>query len=211
MLLSPAEIKPKSFESRGNRFVFLPVVDASLVYGQAWTLCCFDSLIRFQTFGRVLTVSVDNCGEMAVPLSGRASSGRIWRKVLDSHAWSLTLWQWCKHVTMSAQTWLLFRHVSVSSQTWQLFRHVTVSTQTLWLVWVCDTVITDMTIVQACDNVNTDMTIVQACDNVNTDMTVVQVCDSINTEIVTVILACDAVNTDMNIVHACVVWLSTQT
>ena len=48
MLLTPAQIKPKSFESRRNLF-FLPVVDASHVYVRAWALGCFHSLISTHT------------------------------------------------------------------------------------------------------------------------------------------------------------------
>ena len=66
MMLTPAQIKPESFESRGNFFFlsFLPGVDASRVYVRAWTLVCFHSLISIQTFRRALTVSVDSCAEI---------------------------------------------------------------------------------------------------------------------------------------------------
>ena len=40
MLLTPAQINPKSFESRRN-FLFLLGVDASHVYLRAWALGCF--------------------------------------------------------------------------------------------------------------------------------------------------------------------------
>ena len=63
MFLTPAQIKPKSFESRRNLF-FLPVVDASHVYVRAWVLGCFHSLISTRTFGRALTVSMDSCAEI---------------------------------------------------------------------------------------------------------------------------------------------------
>ena len=43
---------------------FLPGVDASHVYVRAWALGCFRSLISTQTFGRVLTESVDCCTEI---------------------------------------------------------------------------------------------------------------------------------------------------
>ena len=45
MLLTPAQIKPKSSESRRNSFsfLFLPGVDAPLVYVRAWALGCFYS------------------------------------------------------------------------------------------------------------------------------------------------------------------------
>ena len=58
MLLTPAQIKPKSFES-GRNF-FLPGVDAPHVYVRAWALGCFYSHVSTQTaIGRALTASVD--------------------------------------------------------------------------------------------------------------------------------------------------------
>ena len=50
MLFTPAQIEPKSFESRRNSFFFpfLPRVDASHVYVRAWPLGCFHSLISTQ-------------------------------------------------------------------------------------------------------------------------------------------------------------------
>ena len=62
MLFTPAQIKPKSFESRRNSF--LPGVDASHVYVRAWALGCFHSHISTQTFWRALTASVDSCAEI---------------------------------------------------------------------------------------------------------------------------------------------------
>ena len=63
----PAQIKPKSFESRQNSFSsFLPGVDASHVYVRASALGCFYSLISTQTFWRVLTASVDSCSEIKI-------------------------------------------------------------------------------------------------------------------------------------------------
>ena len=62
MLLTPAQIKPKSFESRRNSF--LPGVDAPHVYVRAWALDCFHSRISTQTFRRALTASVDSCTEI---------------------------------------------------------------------------------------------------------------------------------------------------
>ena len=52
MLLMPAQIKPKLFETRWN--FFLPRMDASHVYVRAWVLGCFHSLISTQTFQRAL-------------------------------------------------------------------------------------------------------------------------------------------------------------
>ena len=59
---TPAQIKPKSFESRQSCFS-LPRVDASHVYVGSWALGCFYSLST-QTFRRALTASVDSCGEI---------------------------------------------------------------------------------------------------------------------------------------------------
>ena len=90
MLLTPAQIKSKSFESRRNSFLFLFVcflftgVDAPHVYVRAWALGCFHSLISTRTFRRALTASAVNCAEIEFPFSGVTSSGRIWRKVTES-------------------------------------------------------------------------------------------------------------------------------
>ena len=62
MLLTPAQIKPKSFESRRN--FFLPVVDASHVFVRAWALGCFHGLISNPIFRRALTASVGSCTEI---------------------------------------------------------------------------------------------------------------------------------------------------
>ena len=64
MLLTPAQINPKSFESRRNSFLFLPGVDAPHVYVRAWALACFHSLISTRTFRSALTASVDSCAEI---------------------------------------------------------------------------------------------------------------------------------------------------
>ena len=48
MLLTPAQIKPKSLESRRTLFI-LPGVDASHVYVRASALGCFHSLISTHT------------------------------------------------------------------------------------------------------------------------------------------------------------------
>ena len=79
MLFTPAQIKPKSFESRRNSSLFLPGVDAPHVYVRAWALGCFHSLISTQTFQRSLTASVDMQlhGDKEYPFSGvRLVSGR---------------------------------------------------------------------------------------------------------------------------------------
>ena len=63
MLLTLAQIKPNSFESRQNSFV-LPGVDASRVYVRALALGCFYSHISTLTFRRALTASLDSCAEI---------------------------------------------------------------------------------------------------------------------------------------------------
>ena len=63
MLLTPAQIEPKSFESRQTLFV-LPGVDASHVYVRARALGCFHGHISTRTFRRTLTASVDSCAEI---------------------------------------------------------------------------------------------------------------------------------------------------
>ena len=71
MLLTPAQIKPKSFKSRRN-FFFLPGVDASHVFVGAWALCCFHNLTSTQTFG------------------GRWTAARRWRVPLE---WRNQIWR----------------------------------------------------------------------------------------------------------------------
>ena len=63
MLLTPAQMKPESFESRRTVFILLGV-DASHVYVRARALSCFHSLINTETFRRALTASVDSCAEI---------------------------------------------------------------------------------------------------------------------------------------------------
>ena len=74
-----AEIKPQSFESRRNSFLY-PGVDAFHVYVRALALGCFYSHISTRTFRRALTASLD---------SGVTKSGRVWRKVPESGARSV--------------------------------------------------------------------------------------------------------------------------
>ena len=96
MLLTPAQVKPKSFESRLNS-LFLHGVDASHVYVRAWALGCFYSHISTQPFQRALAASMDSCAEIksACPFSGVTKSGRVWRKVPKSDARGV-------HVTLKA-------------------------------------------------------------------------------------------------------------
>ena len=67
MLLTPSQIKPESFESRRNSFLFfLPGVDAPHVYVRALALSCFYSHISTRTFWRALTASLDSRAEIKI-------------------------------------------------------------------------------------------------------------------------------------------------
>ena len=88
MLLKPAQIKPKSFESRWN-FFFFTGVDASHVYVRGWALGCFQSY-QYPN----LSEGIDHTGvqlrrDEECPFSGITKSGRVWRKVLENGAQSL--------------------------------------------------------------------------------------------------------------------------
>ena len=78
MLLTPAQIKPKSFESRRNFFKFLPGVDAPHGYVRAWALGCFCSLIKYPD----LSEGADHVGGQLrgdrVPLQWR---NKIWQSL----------------------------------------------------------------------------------------------------------------------------------
>ena len=67
------------------------MADALHVYVCAWTLCCFCSLTRTQTFRRALTASVDSCAEIksAPSVAYITNCGRVWRKVPESDARSV--------------------------------------------------------------------------------------------------------------------------
>ena len=114
MLLMPAQIKPKSFESRRNSFFFsfLHRVDVPHVYMCAWVLRCFHSPISTQTFGRVLTALMDINEREKCHFSGVAvlaewggrcwqsweeGAGRVGRKVLaewGGRCWKVMLGVW---------------------------------------------------------------------------------------------------------------------
>ena len=83
MLLTPAKIKPKPFESRRN-FFFLPGMDASRVYVRAWALGCFHSQYPNLSEG-----AGQLRGDKECPFSGVTKSGRVWRKVSESDARSV--------------------------------------------------------------------------------------------------------------------------
>ena len=82
--------KPQSFESRQNS-LFLPGVDAPHVYVRAWALGCFHSLISTQTFPEGADrVAGQLRGDKECPFSGVTKYGRVWRKVPESDARSVT-------------------------------------------------------------------------------------------------------------------------
>ena len=87
MLLTPAQIKPKSFESRRNSFLFLFGVDASHVYVRALALGCFYSHISTRTFPAEVAGQLR--GDKECPFSGVTKSGRVRRKVPESDARSV--------------------------------------------------------------------------------------------------------------------------
>ena len=100
-LLTPAQMKPKSFDSRRYSFFlflfsFTPRADAPHVYMRASTLSCFRPqsyyYVSTQTFRRALTESLDSCAETKeCPFSGVTSCGRVRRTVLESDARSVGL------------------------------------------------------------------------------------------------------------------------
>ncbi len=63
MLLTAAQIKPKSFKSRRNSFFFTGL-DTPHLYVRAWALGRFHSLIGTRTFQRALTASLDSYAEI---------------------------------------------------------------------------------------------------------------------------------------------------
>ena len=97
MLLTPAQIKPKSFESRQNSFSYLGwmrLVFTCVLWRQVASTVIFST----GTFRRVQTASLDSCVEIKeCPFSGITKSGRIWRKVPESDARSV-------HATISITT-----------------------------------------------------------------------------------------------------------
>ena len=72
--------------------LFLPRVDAPHVYVRAWAIGCFHSLISTRTFRRALTDRVGGQlrGDKECPFSGVTKSARVWRKVPESDARSVS-------------------------------------------------------------------------------------------------------------------------
>ena len=103
---------------------FLPGVDASHDYVRAWALGCFHSpilidddlynSINTQTFWRALTTSVDIYHrDKECPFSGITKSGRVWRKVPESDAWSVGLGIWCEDHECTTQCTVYVCEVSL--------------------------------------------------------------------------------------------------
>ena len=90
----PAQIKPKSFETRWNFFFYLGWMRLMFMCILcAWMLGCFHSLISIQTFQRALTVLVDSCAvsKSAPSLASRNLAefgGSCWKAML--RVWSHT-------------------------------------------------------------------------------------------------------------------------
>ena len=89
MLLTPAQIEPKSFESRRTLF-FLP--------GGGCVSClraCLGAMLLPQSYQYPnLSEGADRVGgqlrgDKECPFSGVTKSGRVWRKVPESDAWSV--------------------------------------------------------------------------------------------------------------------------
>ena len=99
MLLTPAQIKPKSFESRRDSFFFffllflfssfLPGLDAPRVWA------CLGARLLPQSYQYPnLSEGADRVGgqlrgDKKCPFSGVTKSGRVWRKVPESDARSV--------------------------------------------------------------------------------------------------------------------------
>ena len=118
MSLTPAQIKPKSFESRRNSSLFLPGVDAPHVYVRAWALGCFHSLFTTQTFRRALTASLDSWARrqrLECPFCGATGSGRVRRQAPESDARSVdrSLSKWAELSDGKREvSWCVYVHVN---------------------------------------------------------------------------------------------------
>ena len=88
MLLTPAQIEPKSFELRWTLF-FLPGVDASHVYVRARLFPQSYQYLNLSEGAGLAGGQV--CGDKECPVSGATKSGRVWRKVPEGDALSVVL------------------------------------------------------------------------------------------------------------------------
>ena len=90
MLLTPAQIKPKSFESRRNSF-FLSFF---LLFTRGGCVLCLRACLGSTYQYPNLSEGADRvCGQLRedkeCPFSGVTKSGRVWRKVPESDARSV--------------------------------------------------------------------------------------------------------------------------
>ena len=99
--LTPAQIKPKSFESRSNLFFVLTGAAAPHVYVRA-----LDAVLLPQSYQYPnLLEGADRVGGQLrgvkrCPFSGVTSSGRVWRKVPESDTGSVGNWLICRLIQM---------------------------------------------------------------------------------------------------------------
>ena len=91
MLLTPAQIKPKSFESRRNSFFVLFFARGGCV-SYICLRACFGARLLQQSYQYPnLSEGADRVGgqlhgDKECPFSGVTKSGRVWRKVPESDA-----------------------------------------------------------------------------------------------------------------------------
>ena len=65
-------------------------MDAPHVYVRAWALGCFHSLNQYPNLSEgAVRVGGELRGDKERPFSGVTNSGRVWRKVPESDAWSV--------------------------------------------------------------------------------------------------------------------------
>ena len=69
---------------------FLPGVDVSCVYVRAWVLGCFQSYQYANLLEGADRIGGQLCRDKECPFSGVTKSGRVWRKVLESDAQSVS-------------------------------------------------------------------------------------------------------------------------
>ena len=92
MLLTPAEIKPESFESRRNlfSFSFYPGWMRLHIYVLAWALRLLPQSYQYPNLSEGADrVGGQLRGDKECPFSGVTKSGRVWRKVPESNARSV--------------------------------------------------------------------------------------------------------------------------
>ena len=89
MLLTPAQNQNR-LKRDGGRTLFLPEVVAPHVYVGAMALGCFYCHISTRNLSEGADrVAGQMRGDKECPFSGVTKSGRVWRKVPESDAWSV--------------------------------------------------------------------------------------------------------------------------